>query len=163
MFENFFKKTNSIEFTVEGKPPKKTIGSMWSENSNQTSLVIKLRQNAFEASQKVKFKHLRGPVKLTLTVYAPNVLERKDRHDYLGDLDALIGGVFEALQAAPTNPDLKIHPELKNVEDIGSDVPLIVSDDAQVTTTIGKKIQRDGDPSYTVLIESDLSFLSGRK
>lgn len=155
MFEKFFKKTNSIEFTVDGKPPKKMVGSMWSENSNQTPLVIKLRQSAFEASQKVKFKHLHGPVKLSLTVYAPNVLERKDRHDYLGDLDALIGGVFEALQPAPTNPDLKIDPALKDVKDIGSDIPLIVSDDAQITTTVGKKIQRDGNSSYTVLIESD--------
>jgi len=155
MFEKFFKKTNGIEFTVEGKPPKKTIGSMWSENSNQTPLVIKLRQSAFEASQKIDFTHLHGPVKLSLTVHAPNVLERKDRHDYLGDIDALIGGVFEALQAAPDNPELKIDPVLKNAKNIDSDKSLIVSDDAQVTTTIGKKIQRYGNPSYTVVIEPD--------
>ncbi len=47
----------------------------------------------------------------------------------------------------------KIHPELKKVKDISSDVPLIVSDDAQITAAIGKKIQRDENPSYTVLIE----------
>ena len=145
----------TLEFDVDDKPPKKTVGSLWSENSNQTPLVVNLRQKAFEASQKAGFKHLHGSVKLSLTVYAPNVLERKDRHDYLGDLDALIGGVFEALQPAPTNPDLKVDPALKDVENIGSDIALIVSDDAQITTTVGKKIKRDGKISYTVMIESD--------
>ena len=48
---------------------------------------------------------------------------------------------------------MKIHPELKNVKDIGSDKPLIVSDDAQITTSVGKKIEREGEVSYTVLIE----------
>ena len=153
---NFLKKSNRIKFTVTGKPPKKTIGSMWSENSNQIDLVKNLRQSAFEAIQNIGLKKpFHGPVKLTLTVYAPNVLVRKDRHDYLGDVDSLIGGVFEALQPAPTNPDLKVHPELKNAKDTGSDVALIVSDDAQVTTALGKKIKRDGEMSYTVLIEED--------
>jgi len=156
MFENFLKKSNKIKFTVDEKPPKKTIGSMWSENSNQVPLVLQLRKTAFEAIQKTRLSDtFHGPVKLTLTVFAPNVLNRKDRHDYLGDIDSLIGGVFEALQPAPTNPDLKVHSELKNAKDIGSDIALIVSDDAQVTTAIGKKIQRDGEISYTVLIESD--------
>jgi len=80
----------------------KTKPSLWSENSNQTQLVIDLRQKAFEASKKVGLSgHLHGPVKLTLTVYDPNPLERKDRSDYLGDLDALIAGVFESLQPSP--------------------------------------------------------------
>ncbi len=154
MFDKFRKNPTRIEFSVEGKPPKKTTSSMWSENSNQIPLVLDLRKNAFNSIQKTKLNDpFHGPVKFTLTVYAPNVLDRKDRHDYLGDIDSLIGGVFEALQPAPTNPDLKIHPELKNVKDISSDVPLIVSDDAQITTAIGKKIQRDENPSYTVLIE----------
>lgn len=159
MFERLLKKSNKIEFTVYGKPPKKTsTGSMWSENSNQIELVKNLRQSAFDAIQKSGLTEpFHGPVKLTLTVYAPNVLERKDRHDYLGDIDSLIGGVFEALQPSPTNPDLKVHPELKNAKDIGSDVALIVSDDAQVSTAIGKKIKSDEKILYTVFIESDAS------
>jgi hypothetical protein len=90
MFRNFFKKPHRIEFSVDGKPPKKSTGpSLWSENSNQTESVVNLRQKAFEASQKEGLDtHFHGPVKLSLTVYAPNILERKDRHDYLGDLDA---------------------------------------------------------------------------
>ena len=157
MFGKFLKKSKRIKFSVEGKPPKKSTGpSLWSENSNQTELVINLRQKAFEASQKEGFDtHFHGPVKLELTVYAPNILERKDRHDYLGDLDALVGGVFESLQPAPkNNPELQIHPALKNVKDIGSDVPIIVSDDAQIATSITKK-RKNPKSFYTVLIEVD--------
>ena len=157
IFKNFLKKSNRIEFSVDGKPPKKSTGpSLWSENSNQTELIVNLRQKAFEASKKQGFDtHFHGPVKLELTVYAPNILERKDRHDYLGDLDALVGGVFESLQPAPkNNPELQIHLALKNVKDIGSDVPIIVSDDAQITTSITKK-RKNPKSFYTVLIEVD--------
>ena len=159
MFKKLLKKSKRIEFSVEGKPPKKSTGpSLWSENSNQTELVVNLRKKAFESSQKEGFDtHFHGPVKLELTVYAPNILQRKDRHDYLGDLDSLVGGVFESLQPAPKdNPELKIHPALKNVKNIGSDIPLIVADDAQITTTISKK-RKNERASYTVLIEADNS------
>ncbi len=159
MFRKFLKKSYRIEFSVDGKPPKKSTVSLWSENSNQTELVVNLRQKAFEASQKVGLNdHFHGSVKLALTVYAPNILERKDRHDYLGDLDALVGGVFESLQPAPkNNPELKVDPALKNTKDIGSDVPLIVADDAQITTTIAQK-RKNERIFYTVLIEADNSI-----
>ena len=158
MFCKFLKKTKRIEFSVDGKPPKKTTGSLWSENSNQTQLVIDLRQKAFEASRKAGLKdHFHGPVKLTLTVYALNPLERKDRHDYLGDLDALVGGVFEALQPSPPeNNKLVIDPLLKENKDIRNDVALIVADDAQIATIQAKKSQND-KPLYTVMIESENS------
>jgi len=156
MFCKFLKKTKRIEFSVDGKPPKKTTGSLWSENSNQTQLVIDLRQKAFDASREAGFKdHFHGPVKLTLTVYAPNPLERKDRHDYLGDLDALVGGVFEALQPSPPeNNKLKIDPLLKANKEIRNDVALIVADDAQIATTLAKK-RKNEKPFYTVRIESE--------
>lgn len=154
------RKKSPIEFSVEGKPPKKTTGSLWSENSNQTQLVVDLRRKAFEASQKKGLvDHFHGPVKLTLVVYAPNILERKDRHDYLGDLDALVGGVFESLQPAPkNNPELKIDPTLKNEVDIGSDLLLIVADDAQITTVITKKRKHDRT-FYTISLEPDTQVL----
>lgn len=157
MFKNFLKKSKRIAFSVDGKPPKKSTGpSLWSEKSNQTELVVNLRQKAFEASQKEGVDtHFHGPVKLELTVYAPNILEIKDRHDYLGDLDTLVGGVFESLQPSPkNNPGFNIHPSLKNVQNIGSDIPLIIADDAQITTTIAKK-RTNRKNSYTVVIESD--------
>jgi len=148
--------TRRIEFSVDGKPPKKTKPSLWSENSKQTDLVIKLRQKAFEASKKSGLNdHFHGPVKLTLTVYDPNPLERKDRHDYLGDLDALVGGVFESLQPSPPEINkLEIDPLLKNSKEIGSDIPIVVSDDAQIATIQAKK-RKNEKTYYTVIIESD--------
>jgi len=100
-----------------------------------------LRQKANEACKKAGFVgHFTDPVKLELIVYAPNTLERKDTSDYIGDLDALIGGVFESLQPSPPETNkLKIHPLLKENNEIHHDVALIVADDAQISTTIAKK------------------------
>jgi len=129
--------THRIEFSVDGKPPKKTKPSLWSKNSKQTTLVINLRKAALKAYNKAKLDdYFYGPVKLTLMVYDPNPLERKNRHDYLGDLDALVGGVFESLQPSPPEKNkLKIHPLLKKNKKIRNDLPLIVADDAQIATT----------------------------
>jgi len=145
-----------IEFTVDGKPPKKTKPSLWSENSNQTELVVKLRQKAFEASKKAGLNdYFHGPVKLTLTVYDPNPLERKDRHDYLGDLDSHVAGVFESLQPSPPEINkLKIHSSLKENKKISYDVALIVADDAQIVTTVAKKRENE-KTFYIVIIEED--------
>ena len=161
MFGKFLIKSFRIEFTVDGKPPKKVKPSLWSENSNQTQAVLDLRQKAFEASKKAKLsEHLQGPVKLTLTVYDPNPLERKDRHDYLGDLDSFIAGVFESLQPSPPETNLlKIDPLLKEKKEIRHDVALILSDDAQISTTVSQKRKITGKPYYTVLIEKDNDFL----
>jgi len=99
---NFLKNSQKIKFKVYGKPPKKTKPSLWSENNSQVELVRKLREKAFEESTKKRLTEpFHGPVKLTLTIYDPNPLERKDRHDYLGDLDSHIAGVFESLQPSP--------------------------------------------------------------
>jgi len=156
MFDKFLKKSPRIKFSVEGKPPKKIKHSLWSEKSNQTQLVLDLRQKAYDASKKAGLdEHFHGPVKLTLTVNDPNPLERKDRSDYLGDLDALIGGVFESLQPSPPeNNNLKIHPLLKEKKEIRHDVALIVADDAQIATTIAQK-RKNKKTFYTVMIETD--------
>lgn len=145
-----------IKFTVNGKPPKKSKPSLWSENSKQTQLVIDLRQEAYEASKKAELKdHFHGPVKLTLNVYDSNPLERKDRPDYLGDLDALIGGVFESLQPSPPeNNNLIIHSRFKEKNEIRHDVALIVADDAQIATTIAQK-RKNEKTFYNVTIEPD--------
>jgi len=150
------KKSTPIEFTVKGKPPKKTKPSLWSENSNQVKLVLKLRQKAFEESKKKGLtKPFHGPVKLTLTIYDPNPLERKNRHDYLGDLDSHVAGVFESLQPSP--PEInKFHvdPLLKKNKDIRNDVALIVADDAQISCIVAKK-RKNRKTSYYVIIEPD--------
>jgi len=156
MFCKFLKKHTRIKFSVEGKPPKKTKPSLWSEKSKQTQLILDLRQKAYEASKKAGLtEHFHGPVKLTLTVYDLNPLERKDRSDYLGDLDALIGGVFESLQPSPPeNNNLIIDPLLKENKEIRHDVALIVADDAQIATTVAKK-RKNKKTFYTVMIETD--------
>ena len=145
-----------ISFDVEGKPPKKNAaGSIWSKKSKQAQLIFNLREKAFEASTKAGLKdHFHGPIKLELTVYAPNILERKGTHDYVGDLDAFIGGVFESLQPASKNKELFPHHMFDNKKDIGADVPLIVTDDAQIVTTIAKK-RKNKKVFYTVSIEAE--------
>ncbi len=160
MFGKFLKKPIRIKFSVEGKPPKKTKPSLWSENSNQTQLVFDLRQKAYEFSRKAGLNdHIHGPVKLSLTIYDPNPLERKNRPDYLGDLDSLIAGVFESLQPSPPEDnELVIHPLLKEIKEIRNDVALILSDDAQITSTVSQKRKKSGKPYYTVLIEKDNDF-----
>jgi len=159
MFDKFLKKPIQIKFTIDGKPPKKEKPSLWSENSNQTQQVLDLRQKAYDSGKKVGLDEpFHGPVKLTLTVYDPNPLERKDRPDYLGDLDALIGGVFESLQPSPPEINkLKIHSSLKEKKEIRNDVALIIGDDAQITTTVSQKRKSDRT-FYTVLIEPDSNF-----
>ena len=156
MFDKFLKKSPRIQFTVDGKPPKKVKPSLWSENSKQTQLILDLRQRAYEESKKCGLhEHFHGPVKLTLTVYDPNPFERKDTHDYLGDLDALIGGVFESLQPSPPEDNnLIIDPLLKEKKEIRNDIALIIADDAQITTTVARK-RKNKKSFYTVLIETD--------
>ena len=148
--------SSPIEFTVEEKPPKKTKPSMWSENNPQVKLVMKLRQKAFEEGRKQGLtKPFHGPVKLTLTIYDPNPLERKDRHDYLGDLDSHVAGVFESLQPSPPeNNNLHIDSMFKENNEIRHDIPIIVADDAQIATVLAKK-RKDEKTFYTVIIEDD--------
>jgi len=155
-FKKFLKKLERIEFSVDGKPPKKTKPSLWSQKSKQTTQVVNLRKAALKAlGEDGLDDRFHGPVKLTLTVYDPNPLERKDRHDYLGDLDGLVAGVFESLQPSPPETNkLKIHSLLKQNKEISHNVALIVADDAQIATTVAKK--RENKKSfYTVIIEDD--------
>ena len=131
---------------------------MWSETSPQTTSVLAISTTASDHMKKAGLEKFHGPVKLTLTVYDPNPAERKDRHDYHGDLDSLIQGVFDSLQPSPPeNNKLIIHPLLKETKEIRHDVALIVDDDAQITTTISKK-RKSKNPSYTVVIENDTDF-----
>lgn len=154
MFGKFFKKMKRIEFSVDDKPPKKTKPSLWSVTSPQTELVVNLRQKAFEARKRAGLNDsFHGPVKLTLTVYDPNPLERKDRHDYLGDIDALVGGVFESLQPLPPEiNNLTIHPLIKENKEINDDA--VIADDAQIATILVKK-RESKKPRYTIVIESE--------
>lgn len=153
-FNKFWKKGSSIKFTVEGRPPKKSVGSCW--GNKEAEFVFKLREKALDARTKEGFSDcFNGPVKLELTVYAPNITERKDTNDYVSDLDTLIAGVMESIQPAPTNPDIKIDPIFQDRTDIGSGVPLIVKDDAQVVSITAKKIENE-KMYYEIMIEEEM-------
>lgn len=153
---NFWRKQSIIQFTVEGKPPRK---SSWGDDANS---ILKLRLESLKARNRVGLAScFIGPVKLTLTMFAPNVTDMKykqsgddDPRKYVGDLDSFVAGVCESLQPAPTNFDRKISKIFDDYPDIGPDIPLIVENDSQVTTIVAKKILSEKS-YYTIKIEPD--------
>jgi len=150
IFNKFLKKSRRIQFSVKGKPPKKTTeGSCWT--SKEVSHVFKLRKSAFEKRKKINMTDcFHVPVKLELTVYDSNITQRKDSHDYVGDLDSIVAGVCESLQ--PADNQVISVPEFDGCGEFGPKVPLILDDDAQVVEIIAKKIQ-DKNTHYSVIIQ----------
>ncbi len=149
-----FWKKNIIKFKVDGKPPKKgTDESIWGERQGKS--VFMLREKALEARNKAGLdKCFEIPVKFTLTLFAPNITQRKDSEDYVGDLDSFVAGVLDSLQPPPeNNPEFKINPIFLKREDIGLKVPLIIEDDSQVVQVTAKKESTNNEPFYKVVIE----------
>lgn len=138
-----YDKYTTITFEVKGAPPKKPC---WNTNA-----VIDLRKAALDAKKNQRIDGVwKGPVKLVLTVYAPNINDRNfrqngddDPKNFIGDLDHHIEGVLDGLQAAPQNSDCKIHPDIINRDDIDPKVALIIEDDSQIVEIVAKKIQDD--------------------
>ena len=52
---------------------------------------------------------------------------------------------------------MEIHDSLKESKEIRNDIPIVMEDDAQITTTVSKK-RKNEKPFYTVLIEKDDDF-----
>lgn len=154
-FNSLWKKHPRIHFIIEGRPPRK---SMWGKED--AKLIFKLRKEALKARSDVGLHDFfNGPVKIILTVYAPNVTDREykqsmdnDPKSYVGDLDSFVAGVCESLQPAPTNPEMDIKI-FEGHDEIGPEIPLIIKDDAQVVSIDAKKIIHD-TRFYTVTIES---------
>lgn len=118
MIFNKFSNRVKIKFKVDGKPPQK---SMWGAENN---LVANFRTAASKAKIDAGLnRSLSGPVKLHLTIYAKNIIDR-DRQEtfsndpgaYVGDLDNLVTGVCEYLQSGPTNPTTKFSSFLNTPE-----------------------------------------------
>ncbi len=91
-------------------------------------------------------------------MYAPNIADKDykqtrddDPKKFIGDLDSLVAGVYEYLQPAPTNPELKINPVFDGKDEIGSSVPLIIKNDAQIVE-INTKKELDDKTHYHVEI-----------
>jgi len=145
-----WRKQQSIEFEVEGRPPRKTKKSCWSNEGEQ---VLKLREKALEYRTKSGLDYFKGPVKIELTVYDYNIVNRENSHDYHGDLDTLVAGILDSLQPAPKNETLEMDPILQNREDLDPSKPLIINDDSQVVKIIAKKIK--GEPHYLVKISHE--------
>jgi len=159
-FKKFLKKSERIEFTVEGKPPKKTSReSLWSKKSKQTKLIVNLREKAFEEyHNKGLAECFIGKIKFSLKVFAPNITKRKDSEDYVGDLDSLVAGVLDSLQPPPEHPDFEIDPVFLEKDKVGPDFPKIIEDDAQVLEVIAKKVSTkdtSGLTWYRVVIEPE--------
>ena len=144
-----------IKFDVSGKLPKK---SNWGKDNAE--LIVRFRESALKARNKAGVsKGYEGPVKLTLIIYAPNILDMNykqtgddDTKKFIGDLDSLVAGASEYLQPAPTNPDLDIHSIFDDKDEIAPHIPLIIKNDAQIVEIDAKK-EFDDDLHYHIEIE----------
>jgi hypothetical protein len=139
---------NRIEIIVDGLPPKKSKADSCWGNKSQAPLLYKLRLKLFEGRSNAGLKEcFHVPVKLELTIFGPNITQVKGTHNYIGDLDSFVAGVFETLQASPNNPDAKIHQSLRDDsedgKEIGKSVPLIIENDALITSVTAKKIKSE--------------------
>lgn len=139
-----------IEFTVDDRPPKKDgAQSLWS--SNQAKLVLKLRKKALEAQKEAGItNHFDCPVRLELTIFAPNITKLGD-HTYVGDLDSYIAGVCESLK--PSDKQVIPHEIFQGEDDVDPRKPLIIKDDSQVVSVKATKIQSN-TLYYTVMVEA---------
>ena len=148
---------NRIKFKVDGKPPQK---SQW--GTDDAILVIKLREAALETRTKIGLaKCFTTPIKLKLTVYAPNIDDRdykqtgdNDPKKYIGDLDSLVAGVCDYLYHGPELVNNFVPSPLFDTKpEIGPQVSLIIEDDSQITNIISEKKVSDS-LYYVVEIES---------
>ena len=152
IFDGFFNKVK-IEFEVDGKPPQK---SRWGD---ENELVANFRKAASKAKIDAGLDcSFSGPVRLNLTIYAKNIIDRQrqeafpnDPDAYVGDLDNLVTGVCEYLQSGPINPDTKISSFLTNTE-TDPKKEILIHDDAQFVEIFSKKIKSQKN-YYRVEIE----------
>lgn len=137
-----------IDFSVDGRPPRK---SQWGKED--APLVVELREAALNARKKSGGKECyNGPVKLNLTVYAPNIIDvnkktytNDDPNKFIGDLDSFVSGVCEYLHKGPKKGenDFEPHPLFDDKPEIDPDIPLIIYDDSQIVEINARKEQDD--------------------
>jgi len=142
-----------IEFTVKGRPPKKHgEKSMWTRD-DEASFVVSLREKALEARSKAGLGDcFRSFVVLELTVFVP-----QSQLESVGDLDSLITGICDGLQAA----DSKVLPYLHKIfqepgrEKIDPRNALLIDNDAKVVSITARKeaLYKDQEMHYKVAVE----------
>jgi hypothetical protein len=139
-----------IQFRVEGLPPnQKSKPSIWSDVVQSLS-VIELRKQALLAKKNSRvIDFFTSKIRLELEIFAP-----KNDLDTIGDLNNLLGGVCDGLQAKPNNPTLKLAEWFSFPEnlDVCPDIPIFYNDDKVITSIEGTKIETEKDPYYIIKI-----------
>jgi hypothetical protein len=129
-----------IEFTVEGRPPKKHgEKSMWALDG-EAPLIALLRKKAYEARLRAGLECFRDLVELGITVFVP-----ESQLETVGDLDNFIAGICDSLQAANVQI-LSLHPifhVLTEDDELHPKHPILIDDDAKVVSITGKKVALD--------------------
>lgn len=139
-------KKQSVKFTVDGRPPRKPGWAI-----DEAVLILELRAKALEARTKAGLNDcFHHPVRLELTVFGPNIINKDDPQTYIGDIDSFLAGVCESLQAAKENAPLNLIFSCR--PDLNPSIPLIIENDSLVITAVARKIE-DKTEHYTVLIE----------
>lgn len=136
-----------VQFTVHNAlPPQKAGGSsMWGKQS-QTVRLIRLRQAARDAF--ANQEPFQGSVRLMLTI----VLRASSFRLGSGDLDAYLGGVFDALKGATSTT--RLAPLWANQADDPYQ-PIAFLDDSQVVHVVAEKRAGAADaPWYEVIVET---------
>jgi len=142
----FWNKKHKIKFSVDGRPPRK---SGWA--IDEAVLILELRAKALESRTKAGLNDcFHSPVRLELTVFSPNIINKDDPQTYVGDIDSFLAGVCESLQAAKENAPLNLI--FSSRPDLNPGIPLILEDDSLVVSSMARKIA-DKKEYYTVSIE----------
>lgn len=143
-----------IEFTVEGRPPKKHgEKSMWARNDEAFPIAL-LRERALQARRKLGINDcFRSLVSLELTIFIP-----KSRLESAGDLDNFVTGVCDGLQAADPKALPYLHSIFHEPRRAGIDPrqKLLIEDDSKVVSIAAKKVgvSEDKEIHYKVAVET---------
>ncbi len=141
-----------IEFSVNGRPPKKHgEKSMWARG-DEAPLVASLRTEALEARLKAGLNSpIDSLVALELHIFVP-----RRQLESIGDLDSFIAGVCDSLQRA----DHKVLPYLdKRLQGLKGEAhpsyALLITNDAKVVSIIARKeaLNEDSGDYYKVSVE----------
>jgi Holliday junction resolvase RusA-like endonuclease len=139
-----------IQFSVKGIPPIKSSNqSIWSLDA-QAERLLKLRFEALRERKRQQITQVFDtPLSLEFEIFAP----LKDLNT-IGDLDNMIGGICDGLQAKPNNPTLVPHdiflkPEM---QDISPEKPILYTDDSLIRKIFALKTEFEKEIYYTVTI-----------
>jgi hypothetical protein len=141
-----------IEFTVNGRPPKKHgEKSMW-DRDDESFVLAKLRERALEARLRAGLHDcFDGFVLLELSVYVP-----RSKITAVGDLDNFVTGICDVLQAA----DSKIthfHPVFLETQNRAVDPrkAILIKNDSKVLSITARKLalNEGEDVYYKVAVE----------